>query len=256
MTEEERPAEGEEERPAEGAENEEDSQTEESPPEGTDAGEEQEAPAEEGGEEEAGVDYQAELEKERRRAAYWQRQAEKAEEAKPKTEDKPAGFSKPRPQEPDFDDYSSYVDALTDWKFEKAEFERGVESRRHGFQAKLDQGFDQYDDFEKVALQVPMSQAMIDALYDTDNAADIAYHLGKNPVEARRIASLDPIAAAREIGRLEIQLQQAVPQKNETKAPGATKPVGGKTTIPVDLSKMTTAEYVAHMNKLEGLPVD
>jgi hypothetical protein len=53
-------------------------------------------------------------------------------EAGTKKEDaKPSGdqFSKPRPDQKSFDDYDKFVDALTDWKLEKREFEQQAVAR-------------------------------------------------------------------------------------------------------------------------------
>jgi hypothetical protein len=78
------------------------------------------------------------------------------------------------------------------------------------------------------------------ALVDSPIGAEVLYHLGKNPTEAIRIASLNPAACAREIGKLEAKLESQ--SKKTSSAPPPPKPVhgGAKATsglrddIPVD----------------------
>ena len=86
-----------------------------------------------------------------------------------------------------------------------------------------------------------------------EHPADIAYYLGQNIPEARRIASLSPIAAAREIGKLEARFS-GPPQKTTTKAPVPTNPVGGKETVPKnyeDMSEDDAGAYIDQANKEE-----
>lgn len=101
-----------------------------------------------------------------------------------------------------------------------------------------------YADFDQVALasDVPITPEIADIIRGSDAAADLAYYLGKNKAEAGRIAQLPPIAAARELGRIEASLTAPKP-RTETKAPppitpGKASGSGGKSP-----DKMSAEEY-------------
>jgi hypothetical protein len=65
---------------------------------------------------------------------------------------------------------------------------------------------------------VPISAAMAEAIADSEIGPQLAYHLADNRELAARIASLSPVQAARELGKLEAKLS-APPPKPVTKAP-------------------------------------
>ncbi len=48
---------------------------------------------------------------------------------------------------------------------------------------------------------------MAEALLDSPRGAEIAYYLGKNPMEATRIAGLAPVSQATAIARLENRIE-------------------------------------------------
>jgi len=112
-----------------------------------------------------------------------------------------------------------------------------------------------YDDYEAVAMNnsLPISDAMAEAITESDLGPDILYKLGQNPAEARRISSLSPVKQAIEIGRLETLVEgsegvEPVP-KRLTTAPAPGKRLAGKVTPQKDPSKMTYLEYVAFRAK-------
>lgn len=79
-----------------------------------------------------------------------------------------------------------------------------------------------YPDFRETVLETAnrgewkCTQAMAEAIRESESAADIAYHLATNPDEAERISQLAPLAQARAIGRLEAKYAEA-PAKKEAK---------------------------------------
>lgn len=180
----------------------------------------------------------------------------KAEAQKPK--EAPAETTSEKPKEEDFENYSDFVEALADWKAEQkaAQIERKLKEEREQaqkqsaqqeFVAKLEQGREKYSDFDEVVFDpdVPITQPMVEALHDCEHAADIAYYLGKHPDVAGHIASLSPLAAAREIGIIEAELSKpkAPPAKKVTQAPEPINPSGGGVVVEKDPAKMTNAEY-------------
>lgn len=179
-------------------------------------------------------------------------------------------FEQQAPQAPKYEDYDSeeaYIDALTDYKvqarLQQAESERERRERERqerqqqeetqkALQTKLSEGAQKYDDFEDVVYDdsVPINQHMVEALADSDYAADIAYHLGSNPQEAQRIAQMSPTKAAREIGRLENRFARPQQQSQQTKAPEPPKRIrGGGDTTKKDPEKMTVDEWMEARRK-------
>jgi hypothetical protein len=67
-------------------------------------------------------------------------------------------------------------------------------------------------------------------LLDSENGPELAYHLAKDAENFARVCKLSPIAAARELGKIEATLTKAPESAKEiktTKAPAPIKPVGG-----------------------------
>lgn len=91
---------------------------------------------------------------------------------------------------------------------------------------------------------VAITPDMASLIRDSEHGPDIAYHLGKNPAEAARIASLSPIRQAAELGKLEVALAAPKPSRKVPAAP--VQPVsaiaaGGSK----DPAKMSMSEYAA-----------
>lgn len=95
----------------------------------------------------------------------------------------------------------------------------------------METGAEKYEDFEAVVTgDVDITPVMRDTLFLMDNAADVAYYLGKNPSEARKIATLPPIRQAAEVGKIEAKLSQPKKVAKKPTAPDPVSPVGGSST--------------------------
>ncbi len=191
----------------------------------------------------------------REQAAYYRGLAEKAPEPA-----EPAEPELVKPKLEDFESYEDYTEALTDYKLELRDKKRATEAAdaqatktRDLVKSKLDLGYEKYDDFEDVALanNLPINDAMIEVLAECDNAADIAYHLGKNTAEALKISRLSTVGMARELGRLDSKFSEnesgtKTPPKKVTKAPPPIKPVntGSSDITPRDPEDMSMEEYI------------
>lgn len=81
-----------------------------------------------------------------------------------------------------------------------------------------------HEDFNEVAFA---TKDIFEAIKGLDDGPAIAYHLGKNPREAERIATLPPGQMAFELGRLKVSPPPAASQKPVTRAPEPMNPVGG-----------------------------
>lgn len=87
-------------------------------------------------------------------------------------------------------------------------------------------------DFDAVFdANVPVSEAMAELIMESDDSAQVAYWLGKNRAEARRIAEMSPVEAARAIGRIEARLTPPKP-KTVSSAPKPVSTVTGKASAP------------------------
>lgn len=168
------------------------------------------------------------------------------------------------PREEDFPgNYEAYLDARVEWRTEQKLTERERKAQREAqersqaeqqekFRERLDKGFDKYPDFEEVALSpsVQVNHTMAMVIGDSEFAADIMYHLGKNPKEADRIAALSPYAAAREIGKIEDKIAAAPAQtETVTAAPKPIRTVSGNGRSQGTSDKETIDEFMRRENE-------
>lgn len=159
----------------------------------------------------------------------------------PKQSIKTEAEGKPKPS--DYETHEEYIDALTDWKIEvkekeiqtkqretqaKTEYQKQVDS----FQTKVSDFSKTKEDFQEVIEDVDdisMSIAVQESILSSDIGPELMYELAKNRSEYERINSLSPLAAAREIGKIESKLIRESSSKKEiktTKAPAPLKPIG------------------------------
>jgi len=194
--------------------------------------------------------------------------------AETKTETTPPPAPEPRPARDDFADPDAYDTALIEWsarhtaRVTAAEVEqreaakREAEEKARNDAAMMEQAQRQaqtwqerraktltaHPDFAEVAenpaLQIPVS--MVPTLLEIENGPDVLYHLGSNPDEAVRIATLSERQQVIELGRISERLVQSN-RPQVTKAPKPITPVGSNNTAgPKDPNEMTTEEYAAY----------
>lgn len=153
-------------------------------------------------------------------------------------------------------DLDKYYEDLTDWKTTQktsALTQGDAERRRNEWVSK---GTVKYSDFTEVFnKEIPVSVSMGQAITSLPNGHDVAYYLGKNPSESARIARLNPVAAAMEIGMLGAKLQ-SIPntQKTTKQPPRPITTVNGNGGSSKDLfdENLTTEERIALMRKAGG----
>ena len=178
---------------------------------------------------------------------------------------KPIDNSEPRID--NFDDFDQYVAAKAEWIASKKINEtlnererRSAEERAaaahyqavDGWNQRLEKATAELPDFKEVieSSDVPMSDFMRDAIIDSDLGPKVAYWLANNPDEAKKIASMSPLATVKAIGRIEERLEsQAKAPKKPTAAPAPLKPVGGKASVQKDPGQMSDAEYLEWRKK-------
>lgn len=171
------------------------------------------------------------------------------------------------PRIDNFDDFDKYVAAKAEWIASKKinetlqERERRIAEERvstahaktvDSWNQRLAEATAEMPDFTEVieSSDVPMSDFMRDAIIDSDLGPKVAYWLANNPDEAKKIASMSPLATVKAIGRIEERLEsQAKAPKKPTGAPAPLKPVGGKASVQKDPGQMSDAEYLEWRKK-------
>jgi len=123
------------------------------------------------------------------------------------------------------------------------------------YQERAEAAREKYDDFEQVAYSptLTITAPMATTIRESEVGPEIAYYLGSNPAEARRIAALTPLSQAREIGKIETKLASNPPAKRTSSAPAPIAPIAGRgsstptydTTDPRAIASMTTSEWIA-----------
>jgi hypothetical protein len=158
-----------------------------------------------------------------------------------------------RPPERDaYRDDDAYLHAQVEHLAEKRAAEKLQERsradeasrRQEAFLEKADKVAERYADFQAVVSNptLPINDAMAEYIADSDHGAEVAYHLGKNPMKAAQIAQMSPIKAARELARIESEVSQ-VQAKPVSKAPAPITPIAGVGASSKSPSDMTDAEF-------------
>jgi len=158
------------------------------------------------------------------------------------------------PQPSQFSDAFEYAKALAEYSTEKALAERDrqvAQAREQEAHQKIIQSWAQkvqdakaeLPDFDDLVASsdVVVNNAVRDAILESDVGPRILYHLAENNDLAKRIASLSPNAALREIGRLEAKFEVKADTKQtaplvRSKAPAPIQPIRGgqgKADVPI-----------------------
>lgn len=241
------------------------------------------APAESDGKDETPGWMKAEITKERNRrrdaearVAESERLLKEALERIPKPADPkaaPAPQETQKPKRADFDDPDAYDEALIDWSTQRAaaqlraeqqtEAQRQVEASTQAKQAeqqkvvqqawagRRDKALAEMPDYVEVAENpdVQISMPMAAVITSVENGPQVAYHLGKNPTEAARIAALSPFEAAVEVRLLARDLAAKKPEITKAPDPAATR-IGARSDAgPKTAQDESMEEYAARRNK-------
>ena len=156
---------------------------------------------------------------------YWKNLALKSAvdpKTEPKVEPTKAKAEAGKPDPSKFDTHAAYVEALTDWKTDQKLSERDQkdeQKKAQTAQAKLVETYverkndfaEKAKDFYEVVSEVDdiqMSSAFREIILSSENGPELAYELAKNREEYARVNKLPPLAAAREMGKLEAKLSK------------------------------------------------
>lgn len=170
-----------------------------------------------------------------------------------------------RPNRADFSDPDEYDAAMIGYGKEVARAEAAnerSEAAKHAaeqeskklaqnFRSQVEEFTADHPDFEDVFTEeLPITIAMSHAIMSAENSAELAYWLGKNPDEAKRISGLSDVRAIYELGRVSTALtaDEEKPAPKVAK-PAPIKPLGTRSgDTAKDPAEMSTEEYAAHRN--------
>ena len=172
--------------------------------------------------------------------------------------DAPATAPSGEPRVDDFPDYDAYTRAISRWEAKQVwqEEQRAQEHQRRfaTWETQVRAAQAKYDDWDE-ALQgadMPVSEALREALLTSDVGADVLYYLATHPEEGRHLATLGSVQTARAIGRIEAKLEAGVPPPVPPAAdvspptPPPVRPVGtGSSGGTRDPGTMSPQEYRA-----------
>ena len=173
-----------------------------------------------------------------------------------------------KPDAQDFESDADYIEALTDYKANKAISDKETADREkdttalQGKQVALakekhdaivsviDTGKEKYKDFDTVFNdKVKVTEPMADAIALLENGSDVAYFLGKNPQRATEIAQMGVVEAAMAIQDISSGARKSA---NAVQASNASEPIipgSGSSANVKTLENMNQGEYNAEMNR-------
>lgn len=211
------------------------------------------------------------VKKAKRNASYLARKEAEAElyRAQAERQTQPQQVQEPKDEAPKreaFESYEDYLEARAEWRADQkvkaavAEIRQQqqqaaqrstTEQRLQTFQAQISKVREEVADFDEVmeaSGDVPLSQAMRDAILESDVGALLTYHLAKNPAEAKRISTLSPVSQVRALGAIEASLTRK-PEPQVSKAPSPIAPISGGKGGQVNPDKMSMEDYIAFRQK-------
>lgn len=198
---------------------------------------------------------QRKAEEKHRRAGGWQRKIEKLERINEqliqqlttsRPQQQPAGQEQPKDAATQMQEYIRAEARAVLAAEREQERQRRVQD---DFKKRTQEVRAAYPDFDEVLMSadVPVSQALHDALLTSEHSGIIMYQLAKNPAELVRLSALPPLDAAREIGRLEakasVTAAPKAPQKPAIRPPVPPTTVAGSPSSTRNLDDLPIAEY-------------
>jgi hypothetical protein len=195
-----------------------------------------------------------------RDAAYWKGVAEgRGKQETPEVQPPSAPSSPIAPKLDQFETYEMYEAAKDEYLLQTAEHramqrlqaaqqQQTAQTAEQTFQKRIDAAVK--DDPTLVDVMrdptLPISVHMIPVLKESENAPKLLRWLDQNREEARRIANLSPLMAAREMGIVEARLSfapVAEPPKRVSSAPEPVKAVTPTSSAIVDEDSLPMEEY-------------
>ena len=157
-----------------------------------------------------------------------------------------------------FEDYDEYLQAVEDQKSIKTNpilsNDMGVVIEQ--INEKFEDSREKYSDFDEKVTNpsLPLTNDLLKAINESDEAGEVAYYLASNPAEAKRLSQLSLGKMAIEVGKIELKLSQPEPQakpiaKKTTVTPEPINPVGGANGLPRSIAEAQTQQEYEAMRK-------
>jgi len=136
-----------------------------------------------------------------------------------------------KPVAEDFEDTATYLEALTEWKVdqrlntqlaemnaetEEVKDKQTADDIEEELETVADRGRDKYDDYDELVFDkdLTLTQGMIEVIILSDIAEEILYYLGKHPEMSETLSEMSTLKAAKELGKLEVEIAAAIPNPN------------------------------------------
>jgi hypothetical protein len=169
-----------------------------------------------------------------------------------------------KPQASQFNDAFEYAEALAEWSAEKALRDRDIaESQRkadeernkviENWNEKVAKAKSSMPDFDEIVASstTVVSDAVRDAIIESDVGAQILYHLASDDEYAESLSKMPAIKALKEIGRLEAKFEAELEAKpksvartvSQSKAPAPISPLKGGKSAGADVLVDTNGEF-------------
>ena len=186
----------------------------------------------------------------------------RVEQPAPKDQKEQFAYPVPKPKYEDFQKPEDFVEALTEWKADAREYERGRAAEAEAQQAvvqdhfnRVDEARERYSDFDEVVeaggevrfRDEASRNAFYAAVFEDESGPDVLYYLGKHPEAIDEFAEMSPGQVAAKVGRIAASIGQASSPPPKKAAPvRRITPVGGgskQADVPDDRSKMPFREW-------------
>jgi hypothetical protein len=150
-----------------------------------------------------------------------------------------------KPKLDSYDTYEAYYEALADWKVEQRFKDQEVKSKQEAVKREQETAYEAYvrktaefktanKDFDDAIAEMVeadvVTDAMQQAIVQSDMGPEVAYYLAKHPEEAERLSKLGFVAVNKAIGRIEERIEASKSSKpvvKTTNAPPPVKPISG-----------------------------
>jgi len=130
-----------------------------------------------------------------------------------------------------------------------AQRNKDIETKKAAFEVNLEGKRANFENFDEVAYGHGFIDLdLAEQIFEMDKGPEVAYHLGSHLDIAERIFALSPVQRARELTKLEFQVEALTP-KRVSDAPDPINPLGNSETIQTDPDKMNADEWRAWRNK-------
>lgn len=140
---------------------------------------------------------------------------------------------KGRPSRDQYPDEDDYIEAVAEWKADQKQQQadrkrqRDAEEKRHqdqvqtvqqAYAERLNAAKSRYDDYDDVvnSSDIRITQAVTDAIVESEVGPDLVYHLAQHPDDAQKLNSLGPVALGKALARLEAKVAPAADEKPDT----------------------------------------